>query len=165
MIVFVDNEHPKGYEQPWGEKLMANRVRIKYMLEDIAGDECLLIRWDRVTPDLLDSIEARAVFISGNSAQPDDYDVSEQAGLRAVLASRQWPAFGFCGGHQVMGQAYGVPVAPIGELDDRDEAFGEVKLFPSFHRQEYRPRQKARRHLSRSDSEQYRQACQICLQT
>jgi hypothetical protein len=35
MIVFIDNEHEKGYASPWGEKLMAARVRIKYRLEDI----------------------------------------------------------------------------------------------------------------------------------
>ena len=89
MIVFVDNEHATGYAQPWGEKLMANRVRIAYMLEDMVGDPCLLVRWDRVTPDLLRSIDARAIFISGNSAQPDDYDAAEQAGLREALASRR----------------------------------------------------------------------------
>ena len=32
MIVFVDNEHAKGYAQPWGEKLMALVWRIAELL-------------------------------------------------------------------------------------------------------------------------------------
>ncbi|MGI9667148.1 MAG: glutamine amidotransferase-related protein [Acidimicrobiia bacterium] len=129
MIVFVDNEHVSGYAQPWGEKIMAARVRIKYELEDLSGHECLIVRWDRVTPDLLTQVDAKAMFISGNSASADQYGQLEQAGLRDALASKEWPAFGFCGGHQVMGEVYGAPLEPIGELDPRDEAFGEAADF------------------------------------
>ena len=126
MIVFVDNEHVTGYDQPWGEKIMANRIRIKYELEDMSGDNCLVVRWNRVTPQLLRDVGARAVFISGNSATADQYDPAEQSGLRDVILAKEWPTFGFCGGHQVMGEAYGAPLEPIGELDTRDESFGEA---------------------------------------
>jgi GMP synthase-like glutamine amidotransferase len=129
MIVFVDNEHPTGYDQPWAETLMANRVRITYMLEDLSGHECHLIRWNRVTPELLRDLDARAIFISGNSAQPDEYEPDQQAGLRAAISSMQWPTFGFCGGHQVLGQVFEVPVEPIGELADGEEPFGEAADF------------------------------------
>ena len=126
VIVFIDNEHASGYEKPWGEKIMANRVRIKYELEDMSGDSCLVVRWNRVTPDLLRDIGTRAIFISGNSATADQYDPNEQAGLREALLTRDWPTFGFCGGHQVMGEVYGAPLEPIGELDPRDASFGEA---------------------------------------
>jgi GMP synthase-like glutamine amidotransferase len=129
MIVFVDNEHRSGYSQPWGEKLMANRIRIKYELEDMSGDPCLVVRWNRITPELLRNLDVRAVFISGNSASADQYDPLEQAGLRNVLAAREWPTFGFCGGHQVLGEVYGAPLEPIGELDPRDASFGETADF------------------------------------
>ena len=124
MIVFVDNEHATAYDKPWGEKIMANRTRIKYELEDLSGDTCLIVRWDHVDPDLLRSIDARAVFISGNSATADQYDPDLQLGLRDVLLDRAWPTFGFCGGHQVLGEVYGAPLEPIGPRDRRDEAFG-----------------------------------------
>lgn len=129
MIVFVDNEHVTGYDQPWGEKIMAARVRIKYDLEDLSGHSCLIVRWDKVTPELLTHIDASAIFISGNSASADEYGDAEQAGLREALLSKEWPAFGFCGGHHVIGSVYGAPVEPIGELDPRDEAFGEAADF------------------------------------
>ena len=129
MIVLVDNEHATGYAKPWGERIMAARVRIKYELEDMAGVPCLVVRYSHVTPELLRDIDARAVFISGNSATANEYSAEEQAGLFAAIRERAWPVFGFCGGHQVMGQALGAPLEPIGALDDGEEAFGEAADF------------------------------------
>ncbi len=129
MIVFVDNEHATGYAKPWGEKIMAARVRIKYELEDMSGLPCLVVRWSHVTPGLLRDIDARAVFISGNSASANEYSPDEQAGLFAAIREQTWPVFGFCGGHQVMGQALGASLEPIGALDDGEEAFGEAADF------------------------------------
>lgn len=121
MIIFVDNEHPTAYDKPWAEKIMAARTRIKYRLEDLSGDSCLIVRYDRVTPELLNNVNARAIFISGNSANPDAYLEDEQAGLRAVLLEKRLPTFGFCGGHQVMAETYGAELAPIGPLDPGQE--------------------------------------------
>ena len=126
MIVFVDNEHASGYAGKFGQMIMANRVRIKYELEDLSDHECLIVRWNKVTPELLDRLEAAALFISGNSASADEYDPSEQEGLNAALREMRWPTFGFCGGHQVMGAAFGAALAPIGELDEGEEPFGEA---------------------------------------
>jgi GMP synthase-like glutamine amidotransferase len=126
VIVLVDNEHVTGYAKPWGERMMAARVRIKYDLEDMSGRPCLIIRWDRVTPELLRSMGAIGVFISGNSTPADAYAESEVAGLHAAVRTLEWPVFGFCGGHQVVGQAFGAPLEPIGELDEGAESFGEA---------------------------------------
>jgi len=129
VIVLVDNEHVTGYDKPWGEKIMAARVRIKYELEDMSGHGCLVVRWNKVTPGLLKDVDAKAIFISGNSASADEYGPAEQAGLRDALSSKEWPTFGFCGGHHVIGDVFGAPVEPIGALDSRDEAFGEASDF------------------------------------
>lgn len=125
VIVFVDNEHPSGYAGEWGQMIRANRTRIKYELEDHAGQPCLMVRWSHVSPELLADLDVAGVFISGNSASADVYDSTEQDGLRRVITSRRWPIFGFCGGHQVMGQMLGAPLQPIGELEDGAEPFGE----------------------------------------
>ncbi|MAT96683.1 MAG: hypothetical protein CL608_06025 [Anaerolineaceae bacterium] len=127
MLVFVDNEHVNAYAKPWGEKIMAARVRIKYRLEDLIGDQCLIVRYNQVTPALLQQLEAKAVFISGSSANPDEYDPAEQAGLHRAITSKQWPVFGFCGGFEVLTEAFGAPLAPIGQL-----AEGEADPAPDF---------------------------------
>ncbi|MEM7028569.1 MAG: gamma-glutamyl-gamma-aminobutyrate hydrolase family protein [Chloroflexota bacterium] len=116
MIIFVDNEHEKGYETDWGERLLAARTRIKYRLEDITSEPCLIVRYNHVTPDLLQSLQVKAIFISGSGTDPDKYDADEQAGLKSVLKEQQYPTFGFCGGFQVMAEAFGVQVKPIGPL-------------------------------------------------
>ena len=129
MIILVDNEHETGYAKPWGEKIMAARVRIKYRLEDMAGEPCLIVRYDLVTPELFHDLAVRAVFISGNSAAATDYEAEDQAGLRAAIAAREWPMFGFCGGFQVMAETYGARLAPIGPLDADDPSGGEEAVF------------------------------------
>ncbi len=116
MIVFIDNEHASTYPTDLGEKLLAARVRIKYRLEDITGEPCLIVRYNKVTPELLDELKVRAVFVSGNAANPDQYSPAEQAGLRRVFLAKRWPTFGFCGGFQVMAETYGAPLEPIGPL-------------------------------------------------
>lgn len=127
MLIFVDNEHIDAYAKPWGEKIMAARVRIKYRLEDLTGIHCLIVRYNQVTPELLNQLEAEAIFISGSSTNPNEYDPSELLGLHNVITSKQWPLFGFCGGFEVMAEAFGVPVAPIGPL-----AKGEPDPNPDF---------------------------------
>ena len=129
MIILVDNEHATGYAKPWGEQIMAARVRIKYRLEDMAGEPCLIVRYDFATPELFRDLGARAVFISGNSAAATDYDAGDQVGLRAVIAAREWPMFGFCGGFQVMAETYGARLEPIGPLDPDDLSEVEEAAF------------------------------------
>ena len=127
MIVLIDNEHADGYLQPWGEKLMAARVRIKYRLEDITGQPCLIVRYNKVSPEFLDEFQVRAVFVSGSGTDADHYTPAEQAGLRRVFLEQRWPIFGFCGGFQVMAETYGEPLARIGAL-----APGEPDPAPDF---------------------------------
>lgn len=130
MIIFVDNEHKIGYTRPWGEKVYAMRTQIKYRLEDITGDDCLLIRYDRVSPDTIKKYQVRAVFVSGNSAEPELYDPEETAGLEAVLREMDLPTFCFCGGFQVLGTALGVPLERMGwvEPPEFDEEGNRVPI-------------------------------------
>ena len=113
MIVFVDYEHPDGRSKPWGTRMLAARTWISYRLEDLSGLHCLLVRYDRITPELLDRVDARAVFISGNSVDPGHYVPASLEPLSAIVGEARWPVFGFCGGLQLMAYALGAEVAPI----------------------------------------------------
>ncbi len=44
MLILIDNERADSYSKPWGERIMAARVRIKYRLEDMTGNPCLIVR-------------------------------------------------------------------------------------------------------------------------
>ncbi len=113
MIVFVDYEHADQRTAPWGERLLAARTRITYRLEDLSGRHCMLVRYDRITPALLGRLGAEALFISGNSVDPDRYDAASLGPLAAIVAEARLPTFGFCGGFQFLAQALGAQVVPL----------------------------------------------------
>lgn len=127
MIVFVDLEHVSGHDQPWGEKLLAARTWITYRLEDMAERPCMLIRYDRVSDELFDRLGVEAMFISGNSAAPEVYEPGSLDALRALIASRSIPTFGFCGGMQVMATSLGGDLVPLGD-GVREFGYDDVEL-------------------------------------
>lgn len=116
MIIFVDNEHEEGYKRVWGQAVMAARTRIKYRLEDITGDECLMLRYHKVCPEIVKKYKIRALFISGNSAEPHHYAPEDTRGLREVLTEQKIPIFAFCGGFQTLGETLGVPLEKMGYI-------------------------------------------------
>ncbi|MFK7805802.1 MAG: gamma-glutamyl-gamma-aminobutyrate hydrolase family protein [Anaerolineae bacterium] len=116
MIIFVDNEHEEGYKRVWGQAVMAARTRIKYRLEDITGDECLMLRYHKVDPSIVEKYQAKALFISGNSAEPHHYAPNDILGLHEVLVQQKIPIFAFCGGFQSLGEALNVPNEKMGYI-------------------------------------------------
>lgn len=118
MIVFVDLEHERlQRDNPAAaERGLASRLRVKYRLEDLSGEPCLIVRWNRVSPELLRSLNARAVLVSGNATEFEHYPETELVGLRAVMRAAAWPTIAFCGGHHILAQTYGAPINPIGPL-------------------------------------------------
>lgn len=129
MIVFVDYEHSDGHSSSWGEKMLAARARIAYRLEDLSGDHCMLVRYDRVTPELLERLDARAVFISGNGTDPSLYDPASLEPLASIVTDGDLPIFGFCGGFQFLADALGTEVAPI-EVDAHSPLADRLRPFP-----------------------------------
>ena len=128
MIVFVDIEHASGRSAEHGEKLLAARTWITYRLEDLSGLPCMLVRYDRVSNQLLDRLDVRAIFLSGNSADPDVYDAASLDPLYSTLREARRPVFGFCGGMQFLADAFGSPVVPLPRTGD-EQAF-EFGYFP-----------------------------------
>lgn len=128
MIVFVDIEHASGRSAEHGEKLLAARTWITYRLEDLSGLPCMLVRYDRISDELLDRLDVRAIFLSGNSADPDTYEAASLEPLSSILRDARRPVFGFCGGMQFLAGALGSPVVPLPRVGD-EPAF-ELGYFP-----------------------------------
>ena len=89
MLVFVDFEHASAHERKHGERILAARTRLTYRLEDLAGMHCHLVRYDRIDQHLLDTLGATAIFVSGNSVSPHDYDADSGVLRTALLVGRQ----------------------------------------------------------------------------
>lgn len=122
MIIFVDFEHADRYKTPEGDKILAARTRITYRLEDLSGQHCMLVRYDRITPELLELVGATALFISGNSIDIENYDETALTPLIEIVRTTDLPMFGFCGGFQLISHALGSPVVPLGLPDDTAES-------------------------------------------
>ncbi len=129
MIVYVDLEHERWRQDPaQAQESLASRLTVKYRLEDISGEPCLIVRYPHVNPELLRRLGVRAVLVSGCNTDFEHYAEADLAGLRAVYRAADWPTLGFCGGLQLMAQTYGAlidampPLAP-GEADPYQGAY------------------------------------------
>lgn len=130
MLVYIDLEHHRLQQQPdlW-EKSLARRLKHKYRLEELSGDLCLIVRYDRVKPDLLRELNARAVLVSGCSTDFEHYPAESLTGLRAVYREAAQPILGLCAGHQLLAEAYGAEIGPLGPLSpDEPDPYHDTSL-------------------------------------
>jgi GMP synthase (glutamine-hydrolysing) len=118
MLIFVDYEHASGHDADYGERLLAARTWITYRLEDLSGLPCHLVRYDRIGAELLDALDATAIFISGNGADPSAYTPEDVKPIHDILRTTELPVFGFCGGLQLLSEALGATVEPIAVAAD-----------------------------------------------
>jgi GMP synthase (glutamine-hydrolysing) len=121
MICYVDLEHPvRGLsllsERPEAVTRKAELLTWKVRFEQLSGMPCLLQHFTQVTPRRLAEIGARAVILSGHSTLIDDYDPASLAPLVEVIEGTTLPLLGLCGGHQLIGLAFGARPEPMGAL-------------------------------------------------
>lgn len=118
MIVYVDLEHDwlKENRPATWEQSLARRLRVKYRLEQLCGDLCLIVRYLHLSPVLLRGLQARVVVVSGCHTDFEHYSDESLAGLRAVFQEAAWPVLSLSGGFQLMAQAHGSEIGPMGAL-------------------------------------------------
>jgi GMP synthase (glutamine-hydrolysing) len=137
MILYVDHEHPSAQNQSWGKNIMAGRMKIKYRVEEITGDVCLIMRYDKVSLEWLQQFDIRAILISGSGTDPEHYAPEDLEGLAAVYRSGLYPVFGLCGGWQFMAQSFGATITPMGALKAGDSMPDTETIFRPGYRQEF----------------------------
>lgn len=114
MIVYVDIEHARvRHEAPMWHKHLRDTLDIKYKLERLSGDHCLIMRYEQVAPAALQQLNARAVLVSGNVTEFQHYDEADLAGLRAAFRQCDRPTIGFCGGAMMIAETFGARAAAI----------------------------------------------------
>ena len=118
MVIYVDIEHNrlKQNKEMWNMHL-ALLLQTKYNIEEASGDHCLIVRYDQISPDLLDQLGATAVCVSGNMTEFQHYDEAQLAGLRQIFKRATRPTIAFCGGMQMMGETFGSRAAAIDESE------------------------------------------------
>ena len=126
MILFVDMEHLSAHDKPHGDLILGWRTKLTYRLQDIARQTCLLQHYTSVDQAVIDQHGIEAVFLSGSSTDPDQYEDSLE-GVYEVVTNQLVPIFGLCGGFQFMMDAYGSPIERIGPLEE-----GETTDHPDY---------------------------------
>lgn len=114
MIVYIDMEHSRLRRDPslW-QHFSTKTLETKYRLEEIAAEPCLIVRYNRLSPELLHDLNIRAVVVGGQYTALPHYSETELAGVRALLKEATWPIIGLCGGLQLIVQMYGGTFGPM----------------------------------------------------
>lgn len=139
MICYVDLEHPELgpsilSERPEATQRKADTVTFKARFERLSGVPCLLLHYTQVDRALFERIGVRAVVVSGHSTLIDDYDPRTLAPLTELIRESETPLLGLCGGHQLIGLAFGSAPAPMGWLAP-GEADPEPALAPGMRKE------------------------------
>ena len=122
-VCFIDTEHPdeirRTMESASGgrhsDKIKRWRERIEL---DVAGLPCLVAHYTQVLRRDFDNPSLRAIMISGRAHHI--LPVMDRELFRLIRGTGV-PTIGFCGGHQLIAQAYGARVAAMRRLKPGEE--------------------------------------------
>jgi GMP synthase-like glutamine amidotransferase len=117
VICYVDMEHPKLLTDPtWDDFHGASLADVKQRLERISGSDCVIRRYDAISPEWLAAAEIGALVISGNVTDWDDYDEVSLEGITRAIHQAALPILGLCGGCQLMALVHDAPMGPLRRL-------------------------------------------------
>ena len=94
-------------------------------LDEQADVNIVIIHFLDVNTEIIDSLDPRAVILTGYKQPLSTYDFAEMKGLFSFLRETELPVLGICGGHQFIGKAFGSEIVPLGSLE---KGFFEVTL-------------------------------------
>jgi GMP synthase-like glutamine amidotransferase len=98
VILLVSMARPQDYD----EKCAHTELKRKF--EKLTGTPALLQHYSEVTPQLVDSLPLKAIFISGSGARwRTEVDPRKLDGLYDVVIDTEIPIHGACAGHQLLG--------------------------------------------------------------
>lgn len=115
VIVILDTEHPDRIkEEQQGKKPDQYKCRLfKAKVEQITGLRCLVLHYTEALPKEMARPNIKALLISARRKQISK-DIDDE--FFALIRDTTIPTMGFCGGHQLIAQAFGGKVAPMRPL-------------------------------------------------
>lgn len=121
MFLYIITDHPDNAGS-------SGFYRTKLVLEEMAGDCCLMLRYNQLSRALITDLHPWAICHSGGSATYDSYDILQHADYRWVVTAWDGAQIGFCGGHQLLAAMHGSTLGHLRELRD-----DEPDLCPGYH--------------------------------
>jgi GMP synthase (glutamine-hydrolysing) len=134
-VWYVDIEHEKVINDP------AQSVNHTRMNDDRSGmmsiassTLCDAIHYKKVSPALAAEQNVRAIAISGNVTDWDQYDMSGFQPLFDIIKDGAMPVIGLCGGHQLLGFLFGAECGPLRKLR-AGEADPDSSFAPGYYKE------------------------------
>ena len=118
MIWYVDIEHEKALADPKrAPDFERDRNYRAGILGEISGVKCEPIFYRQVSAALAKEKKVRAIAISGNTTDWEEYDFDTFQSLFELVKGGNIPTIGFCGGHQLIGLMYKAECGPLRKLN------------------------------------------------
>ncbi len=117
MICYVDMEHEIALQD--AQKRAEHRAHcadVKRRLEEASGAECVVHRYNAVTREELAEMGVRALILSGNVTDWEEYEEAELREMYHIVREAPLPMLGICGGLQFIAMAHGAALGPIRRL-------------------------------------------------
>lgn len=122
MICYVDIEHEKVLDDAKRNvSYLAMRMGVQLRLEEISGEPCLVQRYTNVTRRRLREWNIRALVISGNSTDWEEYPEGTWDEMGEIIRAAEVPIIGLCGGCQLIAMAHGAPLGPLRRLNEGEQ--------------------------------------------
>ncbi len=129
MLAFVDIQHEKLTEHPvHGPPHNREFLLRTKNIETATGMPTLPVHYRDFSINWMRQNSVEGFFISGNTPDWVEYDWNHFKPLQEAILSGEYPALGFCGGHQFIGITFGADAEALGPLEP-----GEADLMPEFH--------------------------------
>jgi len=127
-VCMIDMTHPdtvrEAMKKPAGQGHLAYLDRIRTRVPELSGLRCVIIHYTQVTAENLPKTNFKALLIDRIDKNINK-DYLEQ--FYRIVRETRLPAIGFCGGHQLIAQAFGGKSGYMRKLRP-----GEEDLRPSY---------------------------------
>ena len=113
MIIYVIVAESGDYKK--GNGNFQHKVRF----EELSGEPCLVIHHTQISLDLVESMQPKAVLLSGFGRSFQEFDLSTFYPLNDVLHQTDIPTIALCGSHQLIGCLFSVDIRKVDRLEDQ----------------------------------------------